>query len=1001
IATLPRGSQTLTYRGTDDAGTTRSGSIQVVLNDAPSVNMVAPVNAYDYFGGQSLNFSANGTDSGGTAIPAANFKWFRDGTLFKTGFDSFSATVADLPTGTRQIAVQVRDGFNEYNGATVTIDVGFAIPTVTAPASGTRFALGTNLNLTGSPDLTGEFNTEWYWVEGAAVFGAGPNASIATLTRGLQTLTYRGTDDGGTTRSGSIQVIFNDAPSVSLVFPVDTDSYFGGQTLNFSANGTDSGGTAIPAANFKWYRDGTLFKTGFSAFTATIAELPTGTRDISVQVRDGFNEYNGATATVDLGETLPTVSSPASGTKYALGANVVLTGSPDYTGKFASDWYWTQGAAVFGDGPNASIATLTRGLHTLSYRGTDDNGTVRSGSIQIVLNNAPAAAIALPVNNGRYFGYQTLSFSGTGTDSGGGAIAAANFKWFRDTTNFKSGVDAFTATVAEMPTGTRDIGLQVKDEFNAYGGATYTIEVGVSHPTISSPASGTRFAIGANVNFTGSPDSGGPLTMDWYLDNVTLMGSGANISYAFPTRGLKTITYIGTDSAGLSKSKTIQIVINDPPTFTISDPDNNGKYFGGQNINFSGSGTDSGGFAIPVASLRWYKNSALYKSGTNSFAGTVAELPTGTINISLGGFDDLGTFNSATYTIQVGIGLPSITAPASGTRFDTGATVSFTGTPDLTALIATDWWWPEGTTSFGGGPTINTAALTRGVQTITYIGTDTQNTARSSTIQVLIDKLPTFISKPFISSPAKFADGPEYPLPSNYIPIHLASPGMQVTFSVTAQEEDTDIIAPAKINWYDGAVLLGNVATLTRNFETPGSYTYTVQVQDEYNQISTASFTFWIWDSEGYNTFTPVGGAPFGPGTLSGPTAISAFGNNAAFVIDPGNSRIVKLNRLTAGLTTIGDFPSIATETAVASQTHPYLDISYSGTTLYSLGNLFGGTYRIQSWDTANLHSSTRNYYIPDGNLSTQFKNPFGFCVDANAIYVADTDNNRIKKLDI
>jgi hypothetical protein len=1001
IASLPRGLHTLIYRGTDDAGTTKSGSIQVILNDDPTVNLVTPVNGDNYFGNQTLFFSANGTDSGGTPLDAATYKWFRDGTLFKSGLSSFNASVAELPSGTRQISVQAADGFGTVGGATCTIEVGITHPSVTSPASGSYNPLLTNIVLTGSPDLTGVINTEWFWQEGPAIFGNGPNASIASLPRGLHTLIYRGTDDAGTTKSGSIQVILNNDPTVNLLTPADGENFFGNQNILLSANGTDSGGTPLNASAYKWYRDGTLFKTGFSSFNATVAELPSGTRQISVLAVDNFGAIDGATCTIEVGINHPTVTNPASGSYYALGTNINLTGSPDLSGLIDTEWYWVEDTAIIGSGPTASISSLTRGLNTLVYRGTDDAGTTKSGSIQVVFNNNPTANITAPLNNAKFFGGQTLTFTGNATNSGGTPVPAANFKWFRDAVNFKSGFDTFTATIAELPTGTRDISLVVYDEFNAVGNAaTATVEFGISLPQITAPGSGTRFDIGQNINFVGTPDSTGPITMEWYLDygevGETLLGNGASINTSFPSRGVKTITYVGTDSAGTTRLKTIQILVNNPPTYNITLPVNNGKYFGGQDINFSGFGTDSGGGPINVASLRWYRDGVLWKTGVSNFAATVAEMPTGTRDISLGGFDDLGTFNSATFTIQVGLGLPSITAPASGTRFDTLTNIDFTGSPDLTGLISMDWYWKEGDSVLANGPSLSTAALPRGYNTITYVGTDSQNTGRSATTMVLVDKLPTFISLPFISSPGKFADGPEYPLPGNYIPIHLASSGQQVTFSVTAREEDTDIIGPTQIKWYEAGVFKENDATYTRNID-PGSYTFTVSVADEYNQVASANFYVWIWDSETYNNFP---GGPAGINTLTNPTSILPLSTSEAFVIDPGHNRIVKLTRMTSGLSTIGDFTAIATETLAASQTHPFTDIAYVGTTLYSLGAQ-AGEYRIQSWATNNLQSQTRDYLIPHGSGANQFNAPFAFCVDSNAIYVSDTGNNKLQKLDI
>ncbi|GAB4270821.1 MAG: hypothetical protein Kow0029_07930 [Candidatus Rifleibacteriota bacterium] len=1002
-----RGIKTITYVGTDSAGIASKKTIQILINDSPTMTIATPVNGGKYFGGQILGVSGSGLDVNSSPINSSTFVWYLDGSPWKTGVANFSATVADLGTGTINIRLDGSDDFGTTGTVTNVVTTGFDLPSITAPASGTRYAIGSNVNFTGFPDTSPPITLYWYLdygLPGETQFGTGQNASYNFATRGLKRITYLATDSANTLRKSDIQIIVNNLPTVTMVAPVNSGKYFGGQSVTFTCSGTDSGGSPLDVGNYKWFRDGVNFKTGLDSFAATIAELPTGTRQIGVQGKDDLGDYNGATYTIEVGFSLPTITSPASGSTYSIGSNVNFTATPDNSAPITFYWYidyGLPGETQFGTGQNASYNFATRGLKTITYLATDSANTLRMSTIQIVVNDSPTVNIVTPVNNGKYFGGQTLNFSGNGTDSGGGALPTANYKWYRDGINFKSAVDSFIATIAELPTGTRDISLQGKDEFGAVSGATVTVELGISLPTISSPASGTRYDNGATVNFSGSPDSTGPITMQWYenfeLPGENLLGAGANISYLFGTRGLKNITYVGTDSAGTAPSKTIQILIDSRPTMTITAPVNNGYYFGNQNIAFSGSGLDSGGGAITVASMKWYKNGALWKSATDNFSATVTELPTGTYQISLGGADEFNVWNSATYTIQVGLDHPNITSPASGTRFDTGTNISFTGTPDLTGMLATEWYWVEDGSVFGTGPTASIATFTRGWQTVVFRGTDSQGSTRSSTIMILIDKLPTFTVSPYISSPAKFSDGPQYNMPTYYIPIHLASPGQSVDFSVVAKNELGAIIPPADIYWYESGTLIGNVATLSRNFATPGSFTYDIEIRDDYGQSSTASFTFWVWDTETYSSFVPA----VGPGTLNAPSALLGYDNSTMFAIDSGNSRIVRLTRATVGISQIGDLTTIAAETDVASCTHPFVDIAVTGGVIYSLGNNTGTDYRIQSWLPTDLRSSTRDYTIVHGALDSQLNDPQGMCVDANAIYVSDTGNNKIKKLDI
>jgi hypothetical protein len=994
-----RGLKNISYLATDSASTFRSHSIQILVNNSPTVAIAQPLSGGKYFGGQDLAFAGSGNNSGGTPLDSTSFRWFRGTTLLQSGADNITATVAQLPTGTHLIGLHGTDEFGDSAGATRTIQVGFELPVIASPASGTRYAIGSTVNFAGTPDSSAPINMCGIQI---MVCPASPilcrfSYLAVFATRGLKNISYLATDSANTLRSGKIQILVNNQPTLAISQPINGGKYFGGQDLVFSGSGNNSGGVPLDSTAFKWFRGTNLLDAGADNITATIAQLPTGTHQIGLHGTDEFGDSGGATRTIQVGFDLPNISSPASGSRYAIGSTVNFTGSPDSSAPITMLWYADYGLpceAYLGAGSVTASLFASRGLKTITYLATDSANTLRSRSIQILVNNLPTMTISQPVNGGKYFGGQNLAFAGSGTDAGGGAINAANMKWYRGSTLLQSGVDSFPATVADLPTGTHQIVLYGTDSLGDTNSATHSITVGFELPQILSPASGTRFAPGDSIAFNGSPDSSAPINMLWYenygLPGEQLIGNGATISHSFAARGIKTVSYLATDSANTLRTSTVQVLVNNPPTFTITSPVNNGCFFGGQSISFSGSGQNMAGDAIDVASLKWYRDGSLWKTGVSAFAATVAELSTGTHEISLAGVDEFGTPGCTTYTIQVGFDLPLITSPASGTRFDTGTSVAFTGTPDLTGLINMEWYWSEGTAVFGNGPSANIATLTRGWQTISYRGTDSQGTVRTNSKAVLIDKLPIFTSLPFISRPAKYADG-QLLSAGVTIPIHLASAGTSVDFSVAGQNELGVLIPPASITWLTSGTVIDTVATLTRNFENPGSYTYSVQISDDFGQQSVATLTFWIWDTETYH----------GPAAFNSPTAIINSGNTQLFVADTGNSRIVKLNRKTSGLTEIGDINEIATATLVASCTHPFVDLALSGGTLFSLGALPGTSYRIQTWETGNLHSLASDFVKTHGTAASQFDNALGLSIDAGAIYVSDFGNNKIKKLDI
>ncbi|MGM0599011.1 MAG: Ig-like domain-containing protein [Candidatus Rifleibacteriota bacterium] len=994
ISTFSRGLKTIHYQGTDDAGTTREGEIQITINDPPTASITAPLDSDKFFGGQTLSISGNGTDSDGSAIDSASFKWLIDGASWKSGIGNFTATIGELGTGTRNIKLEVTDDLGSTGSVTHVVQTGISNPSISSPADGSSYNLVHNISFSGN-DLTGLVDMEWYCVEDAFVFGTGPAASISTFSRGLKTINYRGTDDAGTAREGEIQITINDPPTASITAPLDSDKFFGGQTLNIAGNGEDSGGGAVDSANFEWYLDTVPWKSGTDNFTATIADLGTGSRNIKLEITDDLGSTDNVTHSIQTGISLPVISSPASGTEFGIGSSVNFSGN-DLTGLVDMEWYCVEDAFAFGAGPSASITTFTRGLKTIHYRGTDDSGTTREGIIQILVNDDPSVSIATPTNGGQYFGGQTLTFSGNATDSANASIPPSNLSWYIDTNLLTTGTDSYIATIGDLGTGTIEIKLEAEDNFGEVGQALCNITTGITHPEIISPASGSIHNIGS-INFIGNSDPLSSIPLEWYADPGGLMGTGSDINYS-PSRGITRITYVGTDSKGLVAEDFIDILVDDPPDVSIKYPIDGGMYFGGQDILFEGLATDSGNVSISPASFTWYQGGTGLRTGVDTFDATVADLPTGTYNISLEVEDEYGVNNSVSRTMTTGMELPEITSPASGTRFDSDANVSFTGSNDLTGNM--EWYWVEGATVIGSGSSDSYifGVANRGWQTIEYRGTDSQGTMRSDRIMVLIDTPPTFTLDPFVVSPVKYADGPEYMSPGNHIPVYLASPGAPLTFSVEAQNEVGTIIPPDRLHWYEGATNIQNAATFTLNFEDPGSFTYTVVCEDEFAQTATTTITFWTWEPETYSIFSNPNG---GPTTLNLPATIVNSDNTTAFAIDEGNSRIVKLTRMNTGLTTDGDLTEIATETAVASHTHNFIDLSVDGTTLVSLGNNAGADYRIQSWNTGDLGSlGVIDYPYDHGTGDEEFDNPLGLNIDANAIYISDSGNNMVKKID-
>ncbi|MHC4997306.1 MAG: FG-GAP-like repeat-containing protein, partial [Planctomycetota bacterium] len=115
--------------------------------------------------------------------------------------------------------------------------------------------------------------------------------------------------------------------------------------------------------------------------------------------------------------------------------------------------------------------------------------------------------------------------------------------------------------------------------------------------TITSPASGSVFAVGASISFNGSASDleDGDLTasLSWSSDLDGAIGTGGSFSIDTLTAGTHRITASVTDGTGLTGSDNITITVgNATPVVTIAAPSSGSMFPVGSSIAFSGTATD-------------------------------------------------------------------------------------------------------------------------------------------------------------------------------------------------------------------------------------------------------------------------------------------------------------------------------------------------------------------------------------------------------------------------
>ncbi|HSG07883.1 MAG TPA: IPT/TIG domain-containing protein, partial [Longimicrobiales bacterium] len=299
-------------------------------------------------------------------------------------------------------------------------------------------------------------------------------------------------------------------------------------------------------------------------------------------------------------------------------------------------------------------------------------------------------------------------FTATVRDEAGTPIPLVQVAWSVDGPSVAQIDQSGLATALKAGTTT------VRAEFQGISGqATLTVEPGALSnvpptATITAPANNSSSIQGSNVTFTGTgtdPEDG-TLTgasLVWTSNLAGQIGTGASVSTTVLVVGIHIITLTVTDSYGATDTDQITVSVtsaNRAPTAAITAPANGSTFTQGDNITFTGTGTDPEDGALSGARLVWTSQlDGPIGTGTSFSTGL---LSLGTHIITLRATDSGGAIAAAQIVLTVlPVPAPTVTSisPSAGptaggtsvtiggTGFRSGATVTIGGTAAINVVF--------------------------------------------------------------------------------------------------------------------------------------------------------------------------------------------------------------------------------------------------------------------------------------------------------------------------
>lgn len=329
----------------------------------------------------------------------------------------------------------------------------------------------------------------------------------------------------------------------------------------------------------------------------------------------------------------------------------------------------------------------------------------------------------------------------------------------------------------------------------------------------------------------------------WTSSEEGQIGTGRSFQRALSV-GQHRITLTVTDRHGATGLATVTVTIlglgpNQPPTATITAPNDGATFALGQNVMFVGLGSDPEDGTLPGSALAWTSDrDGLLGSGSTLITNG---LTAGPHTVTLTATDSQGVTGTATITLTVSSSntapTATITAPADQATFTEGESVAFSGTGtdaedgELTGQALA--WSSDRDGLLGTGESLTVTTLSAGTHRITLTATDQEGATGTARITITVQS-----AVPNTPPTAKIR------LPQ---PNASFTEGQSVTFSGAGTDVEDGTLDGQALTWtssLDG--FLGQGAYFAVNYLSVGLHRITLTATDSQGATGTDTVTITV-----------------------------------------------------------------------------------------------------------------------------------------------------------
>jgi hypothetical protein len=828
------GSHTLTIQGTD-----LKGGDNTIFIDQVSINMLPSL-------GDS-GFEAPGVGSSAYLFNPTGTPWTFSGDAGVTSNNS--AYTSGNPAAPQGAQVAFLQGFGSISQTTA-LPAGTYSISFSAAQRGNTQASSQTLQVLVDGSVVGTFNS----FAGTAYQTL--STGNFTLAVGLHTVTLKGTDLHGGDNTAFVDMVTVNywaslgdpgfetpaAGSTGYVYDPTTSPWTFSGNAGQTNNGSPFTGSNPPAPQGSQV----AFLQGFGSVSQTTA-LPAGTYTVMFSAAQrGNTQASRQTFEVLVDGIVVAAFNYFTGSTYA-----VLS-----TGNF----------------------TVTSGVHTLTFQGTDllgGDNTAFLDQVSLVGRISPnlppptATFVNLgPVNAGSSV---VVAFSGAAGGTGGYTYSYD----FNNTGTFD--ITNSTATQATVPasdltTSTHVVHGRITDSSGAYTDYATVVQVNDLSSITLSPATLPNWTVnksGLNQTITATGGTG-PYTFAVSAGTVPtgLILSSPSVLSGTPTVASSfSFTITATDSLGATGSANYTVTINPAVTISTTSLVNWTVNRSGYNQTISATGG--------TGALAFSSTGTLPIGLTLSATGVLSGTPSsaGSFSFTLTATDTVGATGSKSYTVVINPAVKITTTTLANwtvNRSGYSQTISATGGTGAKTFATSSGTLPSGLSLNTSGVLAGTPSAA-GTYNFTVTATDTVGATASQSYTVTINPVVTITTSSLASGTVNQA-------------------GYSQTVSASGGTGALSFNASGTL---PPGLTLSSAGVLSGTPSTAGSFTFTVTATDSVGATGSKSFTVVINSSSGtgHTYYVATTGSDSNSGSASAPFATL---QHAMIALNPGDTLIVR-----------------------------------------------------------------------------------------------------------